>query len=223
MKRLVIFDLDGTLINTIADLAYSTNCALEACGFPTHREEEFRFFVGNGIDKLFERALPAKARTAENILRIRTLFLPHYNQHNIERSTPYPGIPELLRRLQDEGYSLAVASNKYQEATDKVIATLLPGISFEKVLGQRQGIPIKPDPAIVHEILRDTGAGKENTLYVGDSGVDMLTARNAGVTACGVLWGFRPQNELEEYAPRFLAMQTAEVYNALLELNSLNV
>lgn len=218
MEKLVIFDLDGTLINTIADLARSTNYALEACGFPVHKEDEYRFFVGNGIRTLFKRALPPEARTEANILRIRDFFLSHYNRHHADKSRPYPGIPELLKQLQEEGYKMAVASNKYQLGTEQIVSSLLPGIGFEAVLGQREGVAVKPDPTIIHEILQITGIRKEETLYVGDSGVDMLTARNAGVTACGVTWGFRTQDELEEYSPQFIIHRPEEIHPILERL-----
>ena len=112
MKKLVIFDLDGTLLNTIADLAAATNYALQACGYPTHDTDAYRFFVGNGINKLFERALPEGTRSKENVLKIRSLFVPYYNEHNADLSRPYPGIENLLETLQKKGYMLAVASNK---------------------------------------------------------------------------------------------------------------
>ena len=201
MKRLVIFDLDGTLLNTIADLAASTNQALRHFGYPEHPTEAYRFFVGNGINKLFERALPEEARTEENVLRIRSQFIPYYNVHNADFSTPYPSIPEVLETLQSKGIQLAVASNKYQLATEKLIAHYFPTIRFVKVLGQREGIPVKPDPTIVYDILKDMDISKKEVLYVGDSGVDMQTALNAGVDAVGVSWGFRPRTELDPLHP----------------------
>lgn len=204
MKKLVIFDLDGTLLDTIADLAQSTNYALEQNGFPTHPTEAYRFFVGNGINKLFERALPEGEKTEENIRRIREAFLPYYDRHNTDRSRPYPGIPEVLEELQRKGVSVAVASNKYQEATRKLIAWYFPEISFVEVLGQREGVPAKPDPTIVQDILEAAQAMPEDTLYVGDSGVDMQTALNSGITACGVTWGFRPRTELETFRPNYI-------------------
>ncbi len=223
MEKLVIFDLDGTLINTIADLARSTNYALEACGFPVHPQEDYRHFVGNGIRTLFRRALPEEARTEENILQIRDLFLAHYNQHHADQSVPYPGIPELLARLQQQGCKMAIASNKYQQGTQQIVHTLLPGIHFDLVLGQREGIPVKPDPTIVHEILEYTGMDKENTLYIGDSDVDMLTARNAGVQACGVTWGFRSQSELEQYNPRYIVHHAEEIDRIVKKMNELEM
>ena len=212
MKRLVIFDLDGTLLNTIADLAASTNQALRHFGYPEHPTEAYRFFVGNGINKLFERALPEGERTEENVLRIRSQFIPYYNEHNADFSTPYPGIPEVLETLQSKGIQLAVASNKYQLATEKLIAYYFPTIHFVKVLGQREGIPVKPDPTIVYDILKETDIPKEDVLYVGDSGVDMQTALNAGVDAVGVSWGFRPRTELEPLHPLAIIERAEELF-----------
>ena len=193
MKKLVIFDLDGTLLNTIADLANSTNYALKVLGYPIHEPDKYNFMVGNGINKLFERALPNGEKTEENVLRVRQEFVPYYDQHNADKSRPYPGVTELLETLQTAGMQLAVASNKYQAATEKLIAHYFPNIKFTAVFGQREGIPVKPDPIIVKEILQIAKVQEEETLYVGDSGVDMQTAINAGVTSCGVTWGFRPR------------------------------
>ncbi len=214
MKKLVIFDLDGTLLNTIADLAEATNRALAHYGFPIHNTDAYRFFVGNGINKLFERALPETHRSAEDIAAIRSLFLPYYDAHNADLSSPYPGISEVLSALQEQGILLAVASNKYQSATTKLIAHYFPNIRFAEVLGQREGIPVKPDPTIVNDILRQTGILPEDVLYVGDSGVDMQTAHAAGVTAVGVAWGFRPHEELAAHQPEHIIERAEE----LLEL-----
>lgn len=197
MKKLVVFDLDGTLLDTIADLAAATNHALEQNGFLTHSPDKYPFFVGNGIDKLFERALPEGEKTEENIRRIRQAFIPYYDEHNADRTAPYPGIPQLLAALQEKGCLLAVASNKYQQATEKLIGRYFPGIRFVAVFGQRKGVPVKPDPSVVNEILQLTGIARPDALYVGDSGVDMQTAANSGVDSIGVSWGFRPRHELE--------------------------
>lgn len=201
MKKLVIFDLDGTLLDTIADLAAAANHALQKAGFPVYDTETIRTFVGNGISKLLERALPEGARTAENVERLRTDFVPYYDAHNAEQSKPYPGVAALLLRLQERGMMLAVASNKYQAATEKLVAHYFPAIRFVKVMGQREGVPVKPAPTIVFDIMEAAGVGKEDVLYVGDSGVDMQTAHNAGVDAVAVSWGFRPRTELEAFRP----------------------
>lgn len=211
MKKLVIFDLDGTLLNTIADLAQSTNHALSALGYPTHEESAYNFMVGNGINKLFERALPEGEKSEENVLRVRREFIPYYDMHNADKSRPYPGIPELLEQLQSRGIQLAVASNKYQAATRKLVEHYFPGIHFVAVLGQREGVNVKPDPAIVEDILSVARTDKRDVLYVGDSGVDMQTALNAGVTSCGVTWGFRPRTELESFHPDYIADKAEEI------------
>ena len=211
MKKLVIFDLDGTLLNTIADLANSTNYALKALGYPIHEPDKYNFMVGNGINKLFERALPDGEKTEENVLRVRQEFVPYYDQHNADKSRPYPGVTELLETLQTAGMQLAVASNKYQAATEKLIAHYFPNIKFTAVFGQREGIPVKPDPIIVKEILQIAKVQEEETLYVGDSGVDMQTAINAGVTSCGVTWGFRPRTELESFHPDHIVDNAEEI------------
>lgn len=216
MKKLVIFDLDGTLLNTIADLANSTNYALKRCGFPIHGTEEYNFFVGNGINKLFERALPETERNETNILRIRQEFILHYDAHNADYSTPYPGIVPLLEELQQKGYLLAVASNKYQAATQKLVSHYFPQVRFSAVFGQREGIPVKPDPTIVQDILAQTGTHASKVLYVGDSGVDMQTAYHAGVTAAGVTWGFRPRTELEAFHPAYIVDRAEEIPPLLL-------
>ena len=198
-KKLVIFDLDGTLLNTIDDLAMGANHALAVLGFPTHDAATIRSFVGNGINKLLERSLPEGEKTEEQIMRMRSVFIPYYDEHNADLTVPYEGIPQLLERLQEGGVMLAVASNKYQAATEKLVAHYFPNINFIKVLGQRNEVPIKPDPDIVTDILKEAGVSKDAVLYVGDSGVDMLTALNAQVDAVGVTWGFRPKLELSTF------------------------
>ena len=216
MKKLVIFDLDGTLLNTIADLAHSTNYALNKLGYPTHEIEKYNFMVGNGIDKLFERALPEGEKSKENVLRVRKEFVPYYDIHNADDSRPYPGIPELLSYLQDAGIQITVASNKYQAATQKLIDHYFPEIHFTAVFGQREGIKVKPDPTVVFDILEVAKVTKEEVLYVGDSGVDMQTAANAGVTVCGVTWGFRPRAELEKFSPQYIVDTAEEIKRLIL-------
>lgn len=211
MKQLIIFDLDGTLLNTIADLANSTNHALKVLGYPTHEAEAYNLMVGNGINKLFERALPEGEKTEENVLRVRREFVPHYDAHNADKSSPYLGMPELLNTLQANGKQIAVASNKYQAATEKLVAHYFPNIRFTAVFGQREGINVKPDPIIVNDILAIARIDREQTLYVGDSGVDMQTAINSGVTSCGVTWGFRPRTELEAFHPDYIVDKAEEI------------
>lgn len=217
MKKLVIFDLDGTLLNTIADLAAATNIALRHYGFPEHEEKEYNLFVGNGINKLFERALPEEHRTEENIMKIRSQFVPYYDMHNADLSRPYCGVTDVLKELQNRGVKLAIASNKYQSATTKLVKEFFPEIEFSVVLGQREGVPSKPDPTIVNEISAATGISKEDIAYVGDSCVDMETGRNAGVETIGVSWGFRPRKELESYNPAFIVDNSNQLMEYLLK------
>ena len=211
MKKLIIFDLDGTLLNTIADLAHSTNYALNKLGYPTHDVEKYNFMVGNGINKLFERALPEGEKTEENVLRVRKEFIPYYDIHNADDSCPYPGISALLSYLQSAGIQIAVASNKYQAATEKLVAHYFPEIHFTAVFGQREGVNVKPDPTIVDDILSIAKTDRKDVLYVGDSGVDMQTAIHAEVTSCGVTWGFRPRAELETFHPNYIIDKAEEV------------
>lgn len=206
-----MFDLDGTLLNTIADLAGATNYALEKLNCPTHPQEAYFHFVGNGISKLFERALPPAARTAENIQKMRALFVPYYDVHKTDKTAPYDGIAELLRELLKRQIKLAVASNKYQAATQQLMAHYFEDIPFAAVCGQREGLPTKPDPLLVKYIMRQVGVTADDTLYVGDSDVDMQTAQNAGVDACAVLWGFRSREELSAYRPVLLAEKPSDI------------
>lgn len=215
MIELIIFDLDGTLLNTLDDLAVSANYALRQHGYPEHELNTYRYFVGNGITKLIERALPEEARREDIILGLRKEFVTYYQRHKTDLSRPYPGITELLTQLQRQKIRLAVASNKYQQGTTELIDHFFERNLFSVVLGQRENIPVKPDPAIVFEILEQTGIKKSATLYVGDSGVDMQTARNSGLTSIGVTWGFRPRQELEENGACYLVDTPEEIKEKL--------
>ena len=184
----IIFDLDGTLLNTIDDLGYACNYALEQTGYATHPIADYPRMVGNGINNLIRRALPESERTEENILRVRAYFVPYYNEHNCDYTRPYEGIPELLAALKAQGHKLAVASNKYQAATEKIVNHFFPGI-FDVILGEREGIERKPNPQIVYDILSTLNI-KHSTLYLGDSLVDKETATNANVPFVACSWGF---------------------------------
>ena len=196
--RLAIFDLDGTLVDSIGDLAVACNTALALRGLPQHSYEAYCGFVGNGIMRLVERALPEPLRSPENVALVRADFVAYYTDHLDVRTEPYPGIPELLAELVRRGVKLAVASNKFQAGTEKVIRSFFPDIRFEAVLGQREGVPLKPDPAVAEEILTLTGIPREQALFGGDSAIDILTAQAAGIRSAGVTWGFRQRTELEE-------------------------
>lgn len=200
MKKLAIFDLDGTLLNTIKDLGEAVNYALDRNGFHTHSVASYPYFVGNGVKRLIERALPEDARKKSSVVNTMLKdFKQYYNEHNTDRTKPYDGIPELLQELLDSGVQLAVASNKYQQATLKIINHFFPDIPWVAIQGQQEGIPVKPDPSIIFMILSQAKIAKQDTIYIGDSGIDMETARRACIDSIGVTWGFRPVKELKEY------------------------
>ncbi len=194
---IIIFDLDGTLLNTIDDLGYACNYALSQCGFPAHPIEQYPKMVGNGIGNLIRRALPEKDRNEQTIARVRERFVPYYDEHNCDHTHPYKGIPELLAALKQQGHRLAVASNKYQAATEKIVAHFFLGV-FDIVLGERTGIERKPNPQIVYDILSFCGQScdRSQVLYIGDSLVDRDTAANAGVPFVACSWGFVSRSQL---------------------------
>ncbi|MGM9870506.1 MAG: HAD family hydrolase [Muribaculaceae bacterium] len=196
MKQLVIFDLDGTLLDTIADLGTATNHALESLSLPTHPIEAYNMMVGNGVRRLVERALPPELRSDLTIERALAAFRNYYDVHCTDLTRPYDGIPELLSELTARKVNIAVTSNKYQDAVSRIIAHYFPDIPFVAVLGNQPGVPVKPDPSIVFAALNLCPTPKDRVLYVGDSAVDMETARRACVESVGVSWGFRPVAEL---------------------------
>ena len=201
MKNLVIFDLDGTLLDTIEDLGNATNHALRTLGFPERKREELYTMVGRGITNLLRAALPAGCETEETVELMRKHFLAHYGVHLCDFTHPYPGISELLERLTERGVRFSVASNKYQEGAETVVRHFFGRFPVLTILGQREGYPIKPDPGIVQLCIDAAGVTKEEVLYVGDSNVDMQTGLNAGVDTVGVTWGFRSRAELEAFGP----------------------
>lgn len=206
MKSYLIFDLDGTLLKTIDDLANACNYALKAFGYPTHGMWVYPGMVGNGVSKLIERALPEDARSEKIIREALDVFKEYYNEHCCDDTRPYPGIPELISALTERGINLAVTSNKYESAVRKIIAHYFPEANFRAVLGHVDGMPRKPDPSIVFKALSEFPTPKAEVLYIGDSGVDMETARRACVESVGVSWGFRPILELKEaYADHIIS------------------
>ena len=212
MKKLVLFDLDGTLINSIDDLADSTNYALQQCGLPLHTVDEYKYFVGNSVDPLIRRALPEEEKENQELFdRVKKIYLSYYAAHSKDKTRPYPGISDLLSRCNKAGVLVAVVSNKPDDITADVVRYYFPQIHFAATMGPKEGIPKKPDPAGVREVLRITGIALEDALYVGDTRVDMQTAQNSGVQSCGVLWGFRTRQELVENHADFIAANAAEL------------
>lgn len=194
---LVIFDLDGTLLNTIGDLAASVDYVMRSRNLPEHSNAEYRAMVGGGIKRLVERALPShladdSAYVEECVKQFRSYYVD-----NIDRYTePYEGMHELLRALRHEGVAVAVASNKFQHGTDRLVAKFFGDIDFVAIEGNREGAPLKPDPAILHNILNIAGVEPTKALMIGDSGIDIHTAQAAGIDVIAVAWGFRFVEEL---------------------------
>lgn len=216
MKKLIIFDLDGTLLDTVEDLAGACNHILTEEGYTPYPVAQYRIFVGNGITKLIERAIPAEARDPEYIERLRQRFIEYYTRHIDEKTRPYDGIPQLLAELDARGVRLAIASNKFQEGTAFLAERFFPDIRFAAVFGQRQGVPTKPDPTVVGEIISIAGAERADTLYIGDSDVDMQTAINAGVESVGVSWGFRGAEELRQSGAAHIVAHPSEILQIAL-------
>ena len=195
--RLVIFDLDGTLLNTIGDLAASVDYVMRSHNLPEHSDAEYRAMVGGGIKRLVERALPADLAADNGYVEECVTQFRSYYVENIDRHTqPYEGMHELLRSLRREGIAVAVASNKFQHGTDRLVAKFFGDIDFVAIEGNREGAPLKPDPAIVHNILRIAGVEPAEAVMVGDSGIDVHTAHAASIDVVAVAWGFRFAEEL---------------------------
>ena len=192
-----IFDLDGTLLSTLADLAASTNYALRTHHMPERSIDEVRRFVGNGVKKLMERAIPDGLN---NPLFEETFatFRQHYMQHNLDTTQPYPGIMQLLEQLKAEGKNIAVVSNKFYAATRELCRHFF-GDLVPVAIGEREDIRKKPAPDTVIEALRELGVDKEGAVYIGDSDVDIMTAKNSGMPCVSVLWGFRDKEFLLEH------------------------
>lgn len=213
MKKLIIFDLDGTLLNTIDDLGVACNYALKKHGYPQHELNSYRQMVGNGIRNLVKRAAPTDASDEEREEILRD-FMKYYDTHCMVLTEPYQGIMEVLGRTKEKGIKLAVCSNKYQKAVNRIIDHYFPGV-FASVYGEREGIPRKPSPEAVYRIMEEMGVKKEETIMVGDSEVDIETARNAGIDSIAVAWGFRSKEQLESVNPPKLVSNTSQLFKAL--------
>ena len=209
---IVIFDLDGTLLNTIGDLAASVDYVMRSRNLPEHTDAEYRQMVGGGIKRLVERALPAELAANETYVDECVTQFRRYYVDNIDRHTvPYEGMCELLRDLQLKGVKLAVASNKFQHGTDRLVSKFFGDIDFVAVEGNREGAPLKPDPQIVTGILSRAGIAPERAVMIGDSGIDVRTAQAAGIDSIGVAWGFRFAEELYEAGAKCVVSEVEEL------------
>lgn len=204
-----IFDLDGTLLNTLDDLADSTNHALRTMGFPERTTEEVRRFVGNGVGLLIRRAVP-EGTSEELTERTLSVFRAHYLEHGLDTTKPYTGIPELLIELKRRGKNIAVVSNKFYDATRQLCQHFFPE-TVRVAIGERKGIDKKPAPDTVVEALRELGVTADGAVYIGDSDVDVMTAKNSGLPCISVLWGFRDRAFLESFGATTFAQQPSDL------------
>ena len=212
--KAAIFDMDGTILDTLADICGSVNASLRREGFPERTMEEVRSFVGNGAKKLVERAVPA-GTDAETTRRVLDFYRPYYEAHAQIRTAPYPGVPEAMETLRAAGVKLAVVSNKPHAATAKLAARYYPGV-FDAVLGARDGTAVKPAPDLLNEAMEALGVRPEETVYIGDSDVDVVTAENAGTDGIAVAWGFREETFLRERGAARIVRDAAELTAAIL-------
>lgn len=211
--ELVLLDLDGTLIDTLADIAAACNRTLAAHGLPVHPEHEYRAYVGEGARRLIE--LAAAGQDAETIDALEAEFRADYGEHLIVASRPYPGIEDLLAGLGRRGLARAVLTNKPQAMAERVVGALLPDAGFLEVVGHRPELPRKPDPASALSVCRAAGLAPEAAAVVGDTWVDVETARRAGMTSIGITWGFRDRAEHLEAGADYIADSPAEALSIL--------
>lgn len=216
MIKLVVFDLDGTIADTLADLAASVNQALKKRGLKTYPDEDYKHFVGNGVDNLIRRALADRC-TPDLAAEVKEDFSEYYAGHCMDYTTAYPGIADLLKKLNESGVMTAVISNKPDPFVPRIIGTLYPDHRFTYLSGQKPGVPRKPDPTSLLTFIESVGIAKEDTLYVGDSDVDVKYAHAAGVKVCGVSWGFRGAKELREAGADSLADTVEELAEVIDE------
>ena len=197
MIEAILFDLDGTLLNTIVDIAESANFALSSLGYPPHAAEKYKHFVGNGVDVLVRRILPEGARTAENEEAVKRIYLTHYGEHSLDTTGPYDGIVDLLGELALAGKKLAVVSNKPDNTAKSTASYFFGSDRFGSVIGASPDVPLKPDPTMAARAMAHLKVQPQGVVFVGDTSVDIQTGKNAGCHTVGVTWGFRNREELE--------------------------
>lgn len=209
--KAIIFDLDGTLLDTLSDLADSMNRVLVRNGFPAHPVDHYRYFVGDGVEILISRVLPRKSQDNELIRKLVAEMMEEYGRNWRDKTKPYDGIENMLTSVAERGLRLNILSNKPDAMTRLVVATFFPGHRFEHVAGAKENFPKKPDPAAALAIANNLGVSGQEILYLGDTATDMKTAVNAGMHALGALWGFRTADELIGNGARELLAEPSEI------------
>ncbi len=218
MIKAVLFDLDGTLVNSLQDLANATNYATAFFGVPAHDTEEFKYFVGDGIDKMIERAMPENLKDRETVSRARIKFHEFYDIHYADNTCTYNGMPQLVQKLKNMGIKVAVVTNKAEPAALEVVNRLY-GDVFDLVFGQREGVPTKPDPTLTLMAMDMLGVSPQECVFIGDSGMDVKTGVNSGALPVGVLWGFRKAEELLENGAKHLIDHPEQLINIINQIN----
>lgn len=215
MINLAIFDLDGTLINSIEDLADATNYALDKCGFPTHPVEKYNYFVGDGVNNLLLRSIPKEYHSEETIQKVKNIYSEYYSEHYYDKTYIYDGILPLLKNLKDKGIKLAIASNKPDEFTKVIISKLFGTEVFNYVQGNKANIPHKPEPQIIYQVMNSLCVEKSQVVMIGDTDVDIRTGKNAGIYTIGCLWGFRERTELEKAGADYIVSTPEAIENII--------
>ncbi len=219
MIKAVLFDLDGTLVDSLYDLADSANYALESKGYPTHEAEKYKYFVGDGMKKLMERVLPENHRSEAEILDLLQIFLAWYGKHYTDKTYVYDGIIPLLDSLKNKGIKLGVVTNKADDMAQKVVEKLLSGY-FDYVLGKCERFPTKPNPAATLYVMQEMNVNPSECIFIGDSGMDAKNGVNCGAVSVGALWGFREKTELLENGAQYTVNSPLELLEIIEKINA---
>lgn len=212
MKKIFIFDLDGTILDTVHTIAYYVNDALKHFGFPENETDAYKYFAGNGATNLIHRSLAAhNLDTEENFNKVFPYYMENYNKNTLYKTEHFPNMPETLKALKEKGIKIAVVSNKPDSTVQPLLPHFFEDGLFDVVFGARENVPLKPNPSAVNEVLDLYGLTPEDAVYVGDTGTDMQTGKNAGIFTVGVLWGFRDEKELLEFGADVLISKAEDL------------
>lgn len=222
MIKCCVFDLDGTLVDSLDDLATSMNYSLELHGFPVHDRESYKQYVGDGVKMLTQRSLPASASALAEALVLKE-FNAYYDAHYLDQTKPYEGIPDVLSALGANGVKCCVLTNKPDNFARQLVDKLFGETLFSMVTGQSDRFPKKPDPKALFFMLEQLGVNPDECLYIGDSNVDMRTGKNAGIKTIGVLWGFRGQDELQSAGADFMIDNPGQIIDIMRNINAINI
>lgn len=217
MIKAVLFDLDGTLVNSLDDLADSVNYSLSKFGLPEHKTEEFKYFAGNGIAKMVERAIPADLRGTSVYKKVLDVFFKYYSVHFADNTKPYGGLKELVCDLKQMGIKIAVVTNKAQQIAENVVKTAYGDI-FDIICGKQENAPLKPDPYGAISVMRELGVSNSECIFLGDSSIDMETGINCGALPVGVLWGYRTADELLKSGAKYIIGNPEELLGIISEI-----